>query len=210
MQTWYGEGRGDGVLYKGPSMAPFFRNLDFLFFLPYSGQHSVPGDVVVFLAPDTGEQVVHRVISNRKGTIRTQGDNNREPDSFVLGKGDIRGKVVLSVRGGRKRRVWNGSQGRWLHLVWQCWLLLFFYGRTYARPAWHMLAPLRPLRWLKWGLPEICVVCFTCPQGVERRAFMGRLHVATLPGDGTAWRMNRWGKLILNPRDLLYDGQCDR
>ena len=141
--------------------------------------------------------------------MRTQGDNNREPDPFVLGKKDIRGKVVLKVRGGRARQVWSGAAGRWLHLLQQSWLAMFFHAGIYGKPAWHALTRLRPLRWLRWVLPDLLVVGFVHPHGEERRALMGRLHVATLPVGDTQWLINRWGKLILNPQDLFRNGQTD-
>ncbi|MBU0996166.1 MAG: signal peptidase I [Proteobacteria bacterium] len=190
------------VIYKGPSMNPFFQDLDFFEIIPYNRETIQAGDVVVFVSPDTGDQVAHRVISVKNGGIRTKGDNNREKDSFVLRAMDIAGKVVFRTRMNKTCQVHGGAQGIFLHTIWQTWLVLSGMGRFLFRPAWLFLVNRRPLRWLLPFMPDIRVVSFARPEGKELQAFIGKYLVARRFPSETEWRLNRFSRLMIREDHL--------
>lgn len=59
------------------------------------------GDVVAYTDPD-GREVLHRIVGGDAGSgFVTKGDANRRADKLAVRPGDISGKAVLAVRGGR-------------------------------------------------------------------------------------------------------------
>jgi signal peptidase I len=56
------------IIYTGPSMNPTLRAGDGLQIEPYEGKKIRAGDVIVFVSPENGHKVTHRVISVRGET----------------------------------------------------------------------------------------------------------------------------------------------
>lgn len=99
-------------IYNGPSMNPTFVAGDKLIIVTYSSPDEINvGDVVTFRHPFKEIDVVHRVIEIKGAVIKTQGDNQKQPDVYDLSNSDIQGKVVEIKRGGATFKVANGDQG---------------------------------------------------------------------------------------------------
>lgn len=95
--------------YTGGSMMPQFSEGDFLLSEAVEDVSKIEiGDVIVF--KDLGKNIVHRVVEvTEDGKIKTQGDNNSEPDKNVLTFEDVVGKVTNAGRPERieKHMVYN-------------------------------------------------------------------------------------------------------
>ena len=70
--------------YSGHSMNPTFKAGDGLMVLPYGRRNARPGDVIVFCSPESGRNVVHRVVRVDSKGIMTRGDNSILEDPWVL------------------------------------------------------------------------------------------------------------------------------
>lgn len=88
--------------YTGGSMMPQFSEGDFLLSEAVEDISNIEiGDVIVFKA--AGKNIVHRVVEvTEEGQIKTQGDNNSEPDKNILAFEDVIGKVSNA---GRPERI---------------------------------------------------------------------------------------------------------
>lgn len=105
----------------GRAMNPTLAETDILEVEPYGRRRVRPGDVVCFRSPENAEMSVRRVVSveeRRLGNgvpedgIRTRGDGNRRPDSWLLRTKDIAGRVVTAQRGSRRRPISGGVWGQ--------------------------------------------------------------------------------------------------
>ena len=198
--------KGTRVLYKGPSMKPFLKDLDLLFIEPFKEGTVALGDVVLFDAPDTGDPVVHRVVSITNGEIRTQGDHNREMDPFFLGRTDIMGKVVLADRGGRLIRVTGGKRGFMMHRLVQILWLLSMKGRQIVAPLFHFFVFFKPLRWTRFFLPKLHLRLFKKGQEEDQVLMSGRFIVGRRKAPGGQWKINRFYRLVFSLDDLVDKG----
>ena len=115
---------GDGTFRAvclGRAMNPTLAEADILEVEPYGRRPVRPGDVVCFKSPENAEISVRRVVSvgERKtgdgvseDGIRTRGDNNRDPDRWLLRIKDITGRVVAARTGSRWRPISGGLKGQ--------------------------------------------------------------------------------------------------
>lgn len=88
----------------GPSMKPTLQPKDIV--LIGKCQNFKEGDIIVFHRPVTGELIVHRIIEIENGLIRTKGDNNPFPDSYLIEPSAVIGKVILIIpQGGVYRDI---------------------------------------------------------------------------------------------------------
>ena len=90
------------VVVTGRSMKPTLEQGDLLFVKAVDIGELHVGDIVVFHRPDTGELVVHRVYKIVRGPggeilLKTKGDNNEEPDRWLVSKDELVGKVVYRL-----------------------------------------------------------------------------------------------------------------
>lgn len=89
------------VAHRGTSMLPVLRPSDLLELEPSQPAHSpVPGDIVLFDAPDSGVATVHRVVSVAAGGLRTRGDNSRCSDPWIVPVESIKGSIRAVWRNG--------------------------------------------------------------------------------------------------------------
>jgi len=96
---------------EGNSMYPTLRDGDILF---VDSQCVVrTGDIVVYSAVG-GRRIVHRLIGIRKPGLIIQGDNNRLPDSGLIARRQLLGKVRFGFRG----RKSFACQSGWCGLLW--------------------------------------------------------------------------------------------
>jgi len=98
------------ITYQGKSMHPLFLKGDKLLFDPTRSIHK--GDIIAFQEPSEGNTIIiHRVIQELPGSIRTAGDNNRFIDPYVTPKTAVFGVVCYLQRGGFFNPVRGGLWG---------------------------------------------------------------------------------------------------
>ncbi len=97
------------IVYKGSSMSYTFQDMDVLYYIP--NKRIKPGDVVVFKISEYDQKIIHRVISTGKEGIKTMGDYNPCPDSWLLRPDQIMGSIAYGYRGRRRLRVLGGLAG---------------------------------------------------------------------------------------------------
>ena len=95
---WLG-GPAAYVLVRGDSMLPTFNNGDFVVAYPQATYNV--GDIVAYRVPagevGAGHIVVHRISAETATGFEFQGDNNPDKDPWVIGNGDLAGKIVLRI-----------------------------------------------------------------------------------------------------------------
>jgi len=104
--------KGDEIAYLGMSMYPTFIDGDRVIFDRFI--HIQRGDVIIYPEPGELRYIIHRVIEIRGDLVQTAGDNNRCPDSYLITRQSIIGKVIgkrrldatSSVRGGIWGRIY--------------------------------------------------------------------------------------------------------
>lgn len=74
----YGFNKGDALIIGSPS-------------------HVQVGDVVVYLNPDLGYAIIHRVVNITDAGYITKGDRNPAPDPWIVKKTWVKGKAVLLI-----------------------------------------------------------------------------------------------------------------
>jgi signal peptidase I len=90
-------------------MSSIFQDMDVLYYI--YNKRIRPGDVIVFKIPEYEYKITHRVISVGKKGIRTMGDCNPHPDSWLLRPDQVLGYVAYGYRGKRRFSVLNGPAG---------------------------------------------------------------------------------------------------
>jgi len=189
------------INYAGPSMNPTLRPGDLLFVVPYLNNDIVRGDVVAFRHPDQARLVVHRVVSHIgvKGVI-TRGDNNDRNDPWILGPGQIMGRVAFLVRGNRHLPVHGGTRGAILCTRLKVLKALSAAVLPPLRGLYHVLTDfVIPKRALK-SILKPRVLVFQRPAGTEIILTLGRSGRVVgrrLPGQG-AWRIRRPFSLFID------------
>ena len=118
---------------KGSSMWPFMKNGDVITVSPLSRTSPSLGDVVVFVRPDTGNPVVHRVVGRRGDLLLMKGDNSPAPDGLFPSR-DVVGRVTRVERDGKS---FSGGLGPERYLL----TIISWTGILLARlpPVWSFL-----------------------------------------------------------------------
>lgn len=167
------------VAYIGPSMNPTLKEPDLLEIIPYQDRTVLVGDVILFIPPEKGSFVVHRVTRTTPQGIFTRGDNNSQHDTWCLQEKDIRGQVVAA---------WHGSQRRAIAGGWIGQVKLFGlpYGRFFYRLGSH-LAHWVEFFWVKPGQ----LACFL-PAHLQPRVVF--FQVNTSPLAYLLWRKQIIGR----------------
>jgi signal peptidase I len=125
----------------GPSMFPTIKNGDALITKDIHSKAELQvGDIVIYPAPETMLNIVHRIIKKTDKHIITRGDNNNHPDKYPINYTDITGIVTGIKRGSKIIKISGGSQGILRHRM----MLL----RKYTMP--YLLF-----------LPQLTVTCIT-------------------------------------------------
>jgi signal peptidase I len=191
------------ITYIGPSMNPTLKSGDRLCVKPCDGQKLHRGDVVVFISPEDGSRVVHRVVSLDPSGIKTQGDNNNQVDPWLLSHDQILGRVFSAKRGDRWRRVFGGKIGQLLGLVFRAIHAIDVSVSLRLRPAYNRLAMAGIFRsWLPTKMMKIRVISFDRTAGEELQLLMGRRVIGRwLPGK-TGWHIRRPFRLFVDEETL--------
>jgi SynChlorMet cassette protein ScmC len=98
--------------YVGPSMNPTLREPEIMEIMPYGSRPLRVGDVAFFLPAEADQPVVHRIIRVTPAGISTLGDNNTQEDTLLLQPESIKGRVVATWRGQKRRKIAGGLRGR--------------------------------------------------------------------------------------------------
>lgn len=192
----------ESMNYIGPSMNPIFKAGDRLHIISYDQGKIRAGDVVVFISPEDGSKVVHRVISVNSDGIRTRGDNSYHKDAWVLSREHIIGRVVAARRGNRRQRIFGGPLGRLFAAVLRvihaidsgvCYLL---------RPAYNELARVGIFARLLPAQMRPRVISLNRAADKELQLLMGRRVIGRwLPGM-TRWHIRRPFRLFADEESL--------
>ena len=183
-------------------MNPTLREPEVMEIVPYGNRPSRVGDVVFFLPPETEQPIVHRVVRVTPSGISTLGDNNSREDTVLLQPTDIKGQVVSTWRGRKRREIAGGFQGRltsrWLH-----------WGRIPGSGVSYLLHPLYSalsrsgltVRLLPASLRPRVVVFQA--QGQEQvRILMGQQVIGRYDTRKRQWQIQRPFRLFVNERML--------
>lgn len=190
------------VNYIGPSMNPKFKAGDRLQAISYNQEEIRVGDVVVFISPEDGSKVVHRVISIDSDGIKTRGDNCDQPDPWVLRSDQILGRVVSGRRGNRQFKVFGGWMGKLYGASIRAINAIDWRLSSSLRPSYNRLAKSGLIRRKLPNLMKIQVVSLNRGEGTELQLLMGRRVVGRwLPGM-RGWHIRRPYRLFVDEETL--------
>ncbi|MBF0550102.1 MAG: signal peptidase I [Deltaproteobacteria bacterium] len=137
----------NSICYTGVSMYPVFQEGDRLIFRRQKTYRR--GDIIAYLEPGGDRYIIHRIIAvstspqplsgnPQPGTdqvMRTAGDNNPEPDSYLVDRSRILGRIIKRHRAWMLTVVWGGLPGYLHHLYG-------IRGRPIIRRLYAAIAPL--------------------------------------------------------------------
>lgn len=122
---------------RGFSMSPFIKDSDVVTVTPVSKHEPRLGDVVVFINPDAGELVIHRLVGKRDNFhLLIKGDNLPTLEHLVPKTG-ILGRVKRVERDGRTVALGLGPEKALIALLSRRGLLL-----PLLVPAWRVIRPI--------------------------------------------------------------------
>jgi len=196
--------------YIGPSMNPTLREPEIMEIKPYVHRPLRVGDVIFFLAPETDQPVVHRVVRMTPSGVSTLGDNNTQEDAFLLQPKNIKGRVAAAWRGQKRRKIAGGLAGR-LSCRWLLWRR--FLDRRVS-PLLHplyralssggLIARLLPARFR----PR--VVVFHAQGRDQYRLLLGQRIIGRYDDQRYQWQIQRPFQLFVNERVLPVQQDKDR
>jgi len=188
------------VIYSGTSMNPLLKNVDRLFYIPYSKEQLRKGDIIIFTPANTSKKVVHRIISARDSIIRTKGDNNNYSDVESLYPSQIIGRVIYARRGPRKINIYGGITGRI-----QCMMNISLDFRKMLfrpiRPIYNFMAKSGVVHFLRIR-PQVLV--FSRPSGTEIQLLVGKHVVGRKLPQGN-WQIKPPFRLFLDLESTYLD-----
>jgi len=192
----------ESMNYIGCSMSPVLKPGDRLRIIPDDGQEIRRGDMIVFISPEDGSKVVHRVISLDSNGIKTQGDNCNAEDDWVLSREHILGRVVSVQRGKRRLRVFGGVLGHSLAVAIRAIKSIDSNLTSLLRPFYQRLAKAGFFRrWLPSGMRPR-VISFNRDAGTELQLVMGRRVIGRWLEGKTGWHIRRPFRLFVDEGSL--------
>lgn len=184
------------IVYTGSSMSSTLQDLDVLYYIP--NKRIRPGDVVVIKISEYEHKIIHRVISVGEKGIRTMGDNNPRPDSWLLKPDQIIGSVAYGYRGRRRFRIIGGPAGL-------AQMFLVRLKRLTIKAAYPILSTIRHnfhISNLMIFLIRPRKVAFKRPGGTEIHLLaLGRVIGRRLPGQ--KWQIKSPFRFFLDESNLL-------
>jgi signal peptidase I len=184
-------------IFRGPSMAPTFRNGDLLY-LRSAAHKLFLGDVVVYADYDKNEFIVHRIVSKSFEMLITRGDHNRLCDPPVT-LGQIVGKVELIENKNGLKPVASGYKGLWLALIYRkvYWLNLML-----RRVLWmpYQLVRISGFLSLIWK-PRIVRIQLQSVNGMEvKYIYKQRIVASWSPARGKFYCIKPFDLVIPHPQ----------
>lgn len=200
--TMRGSGETVFAAYAGSSMDPTLREPEIIEVVPYEGRPLRIGDVALFLSPEAGRLVVHRIVRVTPAGVSTLGDNNTGEDRFLLQAKSIKGRVVAAWRGRKRRRIAGGYRGRWTGR-WCRWRRALDRGvSSLLRPFYHALIRRGLIaRWLPAGVRPRVVV-FQARGRDRSRLLWGRHVIGRYDDRHGRWLVRRPCRLFVDERTL--------
>ncbi len=95
---------------KGWSMTPFIRDGDVITVSPFNQNRPRLGDVVAFKRPETGNLIVHRIVSLQDGSVHILGDSIPDKPDGIIPIEALLGQVTRVERDGRRLRLGLGPE----------------------------------------------------------------------------------------------------
>ena len=188
--------------HTGRSMLPTLQDSDLLEVRPCDPAALRRGDVIFFDHPGEEEHVVHRVIAMGPDGIRTQGDNIRSPDPWVLRPQDVTGRVVARWRGQKRRNVRGGRMGLAVAWIGRRQQTATHWAARLFGPAYRALAR---SGWVRCLVPRRFrprVVLFRMGGRSVPRLVIGRRAVGSYQPVSGRWLIRRPFRLLVNEREL--------
>ena len=188
--------------YIGNSMYPIFKAGDRLQIISCDQGKIRTGDVVVFISPEDGSKVVHRVISVNSSGTKTRGDNCNHEDDWVLTREHIIGRVVAVQRGKRRLRVFGGTVGRLFGVAIRAIHAIDASVSSRLRSTYDRLAKAGVFRrWLP-ACMKTTAISLSHPAGMELQLLMGKRVIGRwLPGK-SGWHIRRPFRLFVDEKSL--------
>ncbi len=189
-------------LYVGPSMNPTMKHLDVMVVIPYKERKIKCGDVIVFSHPESGKNIVHRVVSIDSKGIRTRGDNSNEADSWLLDPEEVHGYVAYVQRRNRQKRISGSLAGHLFAATASITQIINYYLSTLFSPIYQWFARKGIFkRWLP-AIVRIRVISFNRPEGKESQLLIGRHLIGRCPPGKNKWHIKRPFRLFLDEKFL--------
>jgi signal peptidase len=192
------------IVYVGKSMYPLLRDLDILYYEPYTGGHLNIGDVIVFMP--SGRQgranITHRIISITHDGVVTRGDNNPGADDNILKSGEIIGLIKYAKRGNRFIKIRGGIQGRFFSSIVRIYLNLKRLAMGPLVLPYHFIAKFGIFRVFVPAGMKPRVVSFKQPDGMESRLLMGKRVIGRLRSMDKNWTIYPPYKLFVDEKLL--------
>jgi hypothetical protein len=183
-------------------MNPIFKSGDRLQIASCDLEEIRVGDVVVFISPEDGSKVVHRIISLDSTGIKTQGDNCNSEDDWVLSREHLLGRVVSAQRGNRRRRIFGGPLGRLLAVSVRIIRAIDSPVSYLLRPAYNELAKVGIFTRLLPAQIRPRVISLNRAAGEELQILMGRRVIGRLLPGMTRWHIGRPYRLFVDEASL--------
>lgn len=189
--------KGDEIVYQGLSMYPTFIDGDYLIF--DRNTQIQCGDVIVYPEPGGLRYIIHRVIKIQVDLIQTAGDNNHSPDSYLITRRSIIGKVIRmrrldvtsSVRGG----IWGWMYFRYLASVHRRILESI----KFVKPVYELLVRGAILGRLFAPYLNIRQVVLIKNGKTEIRLFLNNHYVGIRKGSDKPWSIRAPFRLFIDP-----------
>jgi hypothetical protein len=191
------------IVYVGKSMYPLLRDLDTLYFIPFTGQPLNAGDVIVFrAATGHGTNTTHRIVSITPGGCVTRGDNNNSSDDGLVTPDDIIGLVAYAKRGNKLIKTYGGFRGRAFSAAYRSLLAAGRLASTVLVRPYHFLARTGFFRAFVPAGKKPRVVSFNRAGTVESRVLMGDRVVGRLTPRDKSWVIYPPYKLFIDEASL--------
>jgi signal peptidase I len=205
MRTTMKKQRQDNVpeiFCKGTSMRPLFKAGDIMQVRPCDVWGIRKGDIIVFTPPGESTQIVHRVIERMPDRVRTRGDGNPLPDSWVLSSGHILGRVVSCKRSGRSVPVIGGLGGHVLACAIQLLRKADHHASAVLHPVYRFLARKGVARRLVPPSLAPRIITLQRHEGREMQLLMGRAVIGRRQAGQRGWTIRRPFRLFVDEQAL--------
>ena len=136
LQAVFDKGMSFRFKAKGFSMSPFIKDGDVVTIFPLAGASPRLGDVVVFVHPEMGRLIIHRVAGKRGDSILIRGDNTNDADGLIP-KANILGRVTKVERD--EKEVFLGLGPERILIAFLTRKKLLF---PLLLPVWRLIRPI--------------------------------------------------------------------
>lgn len=197
---------GRRIYYRGSSMGHTFRPGDLLYVVPRGRKEIRCGDVVVFIAPATEKQIVHRVVSVDPQGIRTRGDSSWKEDDYLLKPDHILGRVMYAKGKRRWRRVHGGVRGKWCAFKVRIVRRVEFGISSWILPRLRRMPLVETLRRVMQKRLPTRIIAINRSEGTELQLLLGRVVMGRLLPGRKTWNL-WWPTRLFVGQESLPTGE---